>query len=830
MVLKGIIRYIINRYLKNYIEQLDDEKLNFDLRHGHVTLGNLRLKPEALADLNLPVTVAVGYLEKLALTIPWRNLHTHSTKVHIDGLYILIVPKNEFGQDLTEYHTHKMRRVQRKVDDLRKAMIENKKLDEKEMTFFERMRLQIMQNIELVVENLHISYETKSTTKLGHPFSFGVTLHYLKLTTGNDIRTRHRTKEIMPIIYTLKEINSVSIYWNTRCESRVSMPFNIVVDDLKSKIVTTNSEAKDNEMSYILYPVDVVVNMVIMITPGEHGFDRSTFNINAVIKQMALHIDLNQFSDVFDFGKFQNYSTLYERCREYRQLHLQESLDDTMLTQEQKDRIKILESKLDVFNLAYIRHSVEIEIQNKIMADSSFEHIHKNNYHRWNSWWRKKHKHNHDDRKMSITTSESYHDDGFSFYFEDLSNIIIDITINKLDLNLVSSLRINTACSSQLMNKVNREILAQISVDDAKINAIKRSISSSLLFQLTFPYFRFYGIQNNITNSRLLVQPISKCHSPLMYIQFELFPINRKRSDYRFHLNIQPIRFFYDAETFNRIAECFEQNVNLNSFLLSEIKHRTNAEMEFDLSCQKVFDLTIELKKISIIFPENGFYKENCSLIHIDFSQLILKSCLDENQIASQAKLNEEHFYVKYKLAINDLRMLYFNSDGSYLNLLQKIPLIDIDFFKCIYSDDAILDDWHIHLKMNLIREIQISNKIFQIIIDHFKSIPQFNSTISEILYRINLAFEIFRANASLKGSISIDSCLLIILINPLILIETNLYISISKTRNNIQKIIVILKNLTMKTKKLSHVFYLNKHLQLNYTNNSTRLQLTDQT
>ena len=79
MVLKGIFRYIINRYLKNYIEQLDDEKLNFDLRNGllfiftflfinwfllqgHVSMGNLHLKPEALADLNLPVSVSAGYL------------------------------------------------------------------------------------------------------------------------------------------------------------------------------------------------------------------------------------------------------------------------------------------------------------------------------------------------------------------------------------------------------------------------------------------------------------------------------------------------------------------------------------------------------------------------------------------------------------------------------------------------------------------------------------------------------------------------------------------------------------------------------------------------
>jgi hypothetical protein len=43
------------------------------------------------------------------------------------------------------------------------------------------MKLQMMQNLELILENFHICYETKSTTKLGHPFSFGITIHYLQL-------------------------------------------------------------------------------------------------------------------------------------------------------------------------------------------------------------------------------------------------------------------------------------------------------------------------------------------------------------------------------------------------------------------------------------------------------------------------------------------------------------------------------------------------------------------------------------------------------------------------------------------------------------------------
>jgi len=38
MVLKNLIRYIINKYLKDYIEQLDYEKLKLDLKNGKIYL------------------------------------------------------------------------------------------------------------------------------------------------------------------------------------------------------------------------------------------------------------------------------------------------------------------------------------------------------------------------------------------------------------------------------------------------------------------------------------------------------------------------------------------------------------------------------------------------------------------------------------------------------------------------------------------------------------------------------------------------------------------------------------------------------------------------
>ncbi len=54
----------------------------------------------------------------------------------------------------------------------------------------------------------------------------------------------------------------------------------------------------------------------------------------------------------------------------------------------------------------------------------------------------------------------------------------------------------------------------------------------------------------------------------------------------------------------NKISK---QKKNLFFFRIKE--HKLN-EMEEDLSCQKIFDMTIELKDTSIIFPENGFYQK----------------------------------------------------------------------------------------------------------------------------------------------------------------------------------------------------------------------------
>ncbi|UJR32361.1 hypothetical protein I4U23_019824 [Adineta vaga] len=752
MVLKNLVRYIINKYLKDYIEELDYEKLKLDLRNGHVCLEKLHLKPEALVDLSLPVTVAVGYLEKLKLIIPWKNLYHNPTKVSIDGLYMLIVPKNEVRRDFTGYYEDKMCRVQRKVDNLRKSVLNNKNLDEKETTFLERMRLQIMQNLQITIDNLHISYETISTTKLGHPFSFGLTIYHLEMITTTNQKSIGRNKENSTVIFKMKEMHALSLYWNTKCKSRIDMSFDDVVKDLKLKIATNEYLPNDDEMNYILRPVNPMIDLTIILQPGEYNFQRPTYDIDIQIDQLDLHIDPKQFSDLLDFMKFQNYSKLYDRCREYRELQMQLLIDNQILTNEQKERIQYLESKLDVFNLAYIRHQVELET-NPLITVKHHHHHHRTfhrhhhpktnrmtassvsptNHHKWwNSWWKTK---TNERRRSSVCESITTNGDLFS---DDSPNIDVEVKVRNLTLNLSFPQNKNRVLLTE------NNILCPIQITNARIDFKRRAISSNILFIIDLQSLSLFGMQTINQSRPLLVTAVSMSSLSLIHSELELSPMDKK-SDYRLNFVIQPLKITYDAPTINHIVECFDTNITDQWPTTSEITQRTIEEMEQDLSREKIFDMTLQLQGISLILPGNDM--NHPSKINIGFSSLILQSCLDNHKDENSLVTQEE------------LQCLRKQS----VHILRRIPLVNTDFYKCIYTNDTNLVNWRMVVSIEKMNRIELSTIILIELIQHLQSVPLLYSNMMETLHRINLYFTIFPPRTTVDIDFSIEKCFLLL-------------------------------------------------------------------
>ena len=71
-MLEAQLAYYLNRYLGTYVEGLNQRDLKVSVFRGDVVLKNLKLKPEALADLNLPISVKAGLLGSLTLKVEYH--------------------------------------------------------------------------------------------------------------------------------------------------------------------------------------------------------------------------------------------------------------------------------------------------------------------------------------------------------------------------------------------------------------------------------------------------------------------------------------------------------------------------------------------------------------------------------------------------------------------------------------------------------------------------------------------------------------------------------------------------------------------------------------
>ncbi|KAL6781279.1 hypothetical protein ACKKBG_A10495 [Auxenochlorella protothecoides x Auxenochlorella symbiontica] len=198
------IAYYLNKYLGTYLEGIDPASLKISIYQGDVVLKNLRLKADALSELDLPVTVEAGLLGSLTLKVPWSALGQAPVEVRMDRLFLLAKPRDEADKasiktadDVdTAFQSSKRQRVQMHEAQWLAELERLDKAKEKAEGggtgggLFGGGRLKnvidtVIGNLQLSITNIHVRYED-DVTNPGHPFSCGITLDKLAAATVND--------------------------------------------------------------------------------------------------------------------------------------------------------------------------------------------------------------------------------------------------------------------------------------------------------------------------------------------------------------------------------------------------------------------------------------------------------------------------------------------------------------------------------------------------------------------------------------------------------------------------------------------------------------------
>ncbi|RNA03908.1 vacuolar sorting-associated 13A [Brachionus plicatilis] len=319
MVFESVVAYFLDKYLSNYIEDLDSSNLKIGIWNGNVTLENLHLKSNALDELELPIRIVFGHLKKLTLKIPWKSLYTESVKASIDGLTILIAPKSSFSFDeeseKKESRDRKLKEVKRLIE-LEKSRAKSKPeqdddTDQKSDSFGERIQMQVIRNLELEIKNIHVRYED-DFSKPEHPFSAGVTLNSIEIKTTDENWQPTYLKENKTLVNKIASLVSYAIYCNS--DDKLLKSEN---KDYSIRVMQ-NMISDFTETKYILKPLSLSSKAILNMKPKQNEFSSPLFDFTVILESISLNLNRLQYLDIVNMLGTIDYMAQNTKYQKYR--------------------------------------------------------------------------------------------------------------------------------------------------------------------------------------------------------------------------------------------------------------------------------------------------------------------------------------------------------------------------------------------------------------------------------------------------------------------------------------------------------------------------------
>ncbi|XP_026749061.2 intermembrane lipid transfer protein VPS13A-like isoform X2 [Galleria mellonella] len=314
---EGAVAGILNRLLGKYVQDLDTENLNVGIISGNVSLTDLKLKPEALYELDLPIDVKIGTIGRINLQIPWAGLYTQPVIVHIEDVLILVGPAISNSYFDPDRERRLTRAAKRKI--LQDLEAESEILKGPQ-NFFEHLFTAIVNNIQIYIRNIHVRYEDSISSKDG-PLACGLCLQSLSIETSNSKWKPSVTPANATTVYQMMKIESLSVYWNPTAtaldDNEIAHITPMQYYNWKHYMLTglNKFSMHHEDFEFLLKPVTCKVKVLINRS-GEARVPRLL--IDAVLQDSALQLSRRQYLSI------DNLLSSFARIklnRKYRHLH-----------------------------------------------------------------------------------------------------------------------------------------------------------------------------------------------------------------------------------------------------------------------------------------------------------------------------------------------------------------------------------------------------------------------------------------------------------------------------------------------------------------------------
>ncbi|XP_011135861.2 vacuolar protein sorting-associated protein 13C-like isoform X2 [Harpegnathos saltator] len=290
---EGAIAAFLNRLLGRYVEDLDTEQFNVGIFSGDTCLTDLKLKPEALYQLGLPIRVEIGLIGKIILKIPWSGLFSQPIVICIEDIYAVAVPALSGPYD-PEIQKRLIRAEKKKIlEDLKDDEIFRAGLPPQ---LFDGLLASVTKNFQITINNVHIRYEEKILRNF--LCACGICIQSISITTTNNKWKPGVCATNSQTVYQLIRAESLSVYMDHDTESCINVPCNWDMPNLfawKSAMhrALQTFGMKNKDFQFLLKPFTAKIKVIIHKGTETQA---SRMLVDIVLQDVAMQLSEAQYA------------------------------------------------------------------------------------------------------------------------------------------------------------------------------------------------------------------------------------------------------------------------------------------------------------------------------------------------------------------------------------------------------------------------------------------------------------------------------------------------------------------------------------------------------
>ncbi|XP_026072516.1 vacuolar protein sorting-associated protein 13C-like isoform X6 [Carassius auratus] len=735
MVFESLVSDLLNRFIGDYVENLDKSQLKIGIWGGNVVLENLRVKENALSEFDVPFKVKAGQIGKLTLKIPWKNLYSEAVVATLDGLYLLVVPGATIKYDPVKEERYlqeaKQKELQRIEETLQLVARREKPQEEKKDTFAEKLATQVIKNLQVKITSIHIRYED-DVSDPQRPLAMGMTLSELSLQTADENWKTCILNEAAKIIYKLCRLECFCAYWNVNSPIFYRGSWKEIVDNLKAGISTKNEELQGYQ--YIFKPIFASARMCINPN-AEVELKSPKANLHLEVQNIAIEMTKPQYLSMVDllesidcmvkngpyrkfrpdvpvhrntrlWWKYSINSILEVHIRRFNQmwdwnnikkhrntLKAYKAAYKIKLTQgkvreDTEKQIQELEKVLDVFNIVLARQQVQMEVvrsgQKLVAKKDATQKQSGGGF--FSSFFGKKEgkkKEEEEDKEPESIDSIMTPEEKTKLYTAiGYSGSSHNLALPKHYVAVIVNFKL-LSTSVTIREEPGVPEILKVQMIDLSTSISQRPGAQAIRVEAKLEHWSVTGLQQQ-GKVPSLIASVGGSDSSLLSVLFELNPED-STADQLLRVHSQPVEIIYDALTVISITEFFKtgKGVDLEVITsatlskLEEIKEKTATGLSHIIETRKVLDLRIDLKPSYLLLPKSGFHDGKSDLMIVDFGYLQLNSVdqgTNQQVSASFSSLEEimDRAYERFSLELRSVQILYSKSGEEWENARLK--------------------------------------------------------------------------------------------------------------------------------------------------------------